>query len=103
MENLPDNAEVFHISDDDQEEAVVSSQEDGTIAFMAEHFSVYGVSLAGMSNDPLGNPLPGGTADGDWKGNYVYYGACYTEDKKGDHFYALKPLESTLGADLYSM
>lgn len=104
MEDLPDNAQVFHISDNDQEETVASSQDsEESITFMADHFSVYGISLTAMSDDPLGNPLPGGTEDGEWKGNYVYYGACYTKEEMSEHFYALEPLEDTLGVDLFSM
>lgn len=105
MKELPENAEVFHISDEDKREPVSQSQQkENTIEFMAEHFSVYGIAArAGMSDDPLGNPLPGGTDDGDWQGHYVYYGWCYKGGKRAEHFSFMDHLYDELNfSSLYS-
>lgn len=108
MEELPKDAEIFHISDKNKQEEVSSTvQGDGKISFKADHFSVYGIALADTSDDPLGNPLVGGTADGDWQGNYVYYGWTYkyiVPEVYPEHYNYMAPMADSLNMySLYSM
>lgn len=66
---------VFHINDENVLEVLPSIQTGDEINFDADHFSVFGFTNAyTLSDDPLGNPLIGGTSEGDWKGNYIYFG-----------------------------
>lgn len=105
MEELPEDAEIFHISDKNKQEEISSTvQGDGKISFKANHFSVYGIALADTSDDPLGNPLVGGTADGDWQGNYVYYGWTYEPDIRSEHYNYMESIAESLNMySLYSM
>ncbi|MCI6887601.1 MAG: InlB B-repeat-containing protein [Lachnospiraceae bacterium] len=102
-EAIQKNAEVFHISDENQVETVENTaDEDGTAEFLAEHFSVYGIrQAAGYSAGTLSNPVYGGTADGDWKGNYVYYGwDNYEGNQVGEHYPSMKKFADSL--NMYS-
>ena len=88
--NENQDVEVFHLDDENQVELIDAHWSEQETSFEVNHFSVYGIAITQMmSDDILGNPLWGGTSEGKWRGNYLYFGweGLGSNSNKGDDFW----------------